>query len=73
MQHKRAKFQNKIKSSTVVQLGQHYYGENKNWTQDHPIECSAEQLQLLVIQWLAFLKCIKEINRVEQIFYYWLE
>ena len=50
MQHKRAKFQNKIKSSTVVQLGQHYYGENKNWTQDHPIECSAEQLQLLVIQ-----------------------
>ena len=46
MQHKRAKFQNKIKSSTVVQLGQHYYGENKNWTPDHPIECSAEQLQL---------------------------
>ena len=30
MQNKRAKFQNKIKSSTVVQLGQHYYGENKN-------------------------------------------
>ena len=29
MQHKRAKFQNKIKSSTVVQLGQNYYGENK--------------------------------------------
>ena len=30
MQHQRTKFQNKIKSSTVVQLGQHYYGENKN-------------------------------------------
>ena len=29
MQHKRAKFQNKIKSSTVVHLGQNYYGENK--------------------------------------------
>ena len=29
MQHKRAKFQNKIKSSTVVQLGQNYYGANK--------------------------------------------
>ena len=29
MQNKRTKFQNKIKSSTVVQLGQHYYGENK--------------------------------------------
>ena len=24
MQHKRAKFQNKLNSSTVVQLGQHY-------------------------------------------------
>ena len=46
MQNKRAKFQNKIKSSTVVQLGQHYYGENKNLTQDHSIECSSEQLQL---------------------------
>ena len=52
MQHKRAKFQNKIKSSTVVQLGEHclYYGENKNLTQDHSIECSSEQLQLLGIQ-----------------------
>ena len=64
MQNKRAKFQNKIKSSTVVQLGQHYYGENKNLTQDHhillftekiaeydhPIECSSEQLQLLGIR-----------------------
>ena len=29
MQHKRAKFQNKIKSSTVVRLGQNFYGENK--------------------------------------------
>ena len=29
MQHKRAKFQDKIKSSAVVQLGQNYYGENK--------------------------------------------
>ena len=28
MQHKRAKFQNKIKSSIVVQLGQHYCDEN---------------------------------------------
>ena len=28
MQHKRAKFQNKIKSSTVVQLGQNYCDEN---------------------------------------------
>ena len=28
MQHKRAKFQNKIKSSTVVQLGQHSCDEN---------------------------------------------
>ena len=50
MQNNRAKFQNKIKSSTVVQLGQHYYGENRKLTQDHPIECSSEQLQLLVIQ-----------------------
>ena len=31
MQHERAKFQNKLSqlSSTVVQLGQHYYGEKK--------------------------------------------
>ena len=51
MQNKRRKFQNKIKSSTVVQLGEHYLcGENKNVTQDHSIECSSEQLQLLVIQ-----------------------
>ena len=51
MQNKRRKFQNKIKSSTVVQLGEHYsYGENKIVTQDHSIECSSEQLQLLVIQ-----------------------
>ena len=72
MQSKRAKFQIKIKSSTVVQLCRHYCGENKNLTQDHLIECSSEQLQLLVIQWLARQKCMKEINRVKQIFYYWL-
>ena len=29
MQYKRAKFQNKLNRTTVVQLGQHYYGENK--------------------------------------------
>ena len=28
MQHKRAKFQNKIKSIMVVQFGQHYCDEN---------------------------------------------
>ena len=50
MQSKRAKFQIKIKSSTVVQLCQHYCRENKNLTQDHLIECSSKQLQLLVIQ-----------------------
>ena len=49
MQNKSAKFQNKIKS-TVEQLGQCYYGENKRLTQDHPIEFSSEQLQLLVTQ-----------------------
>ena len=73
MQSKAAKFQIKIKTSTVVvQLCRHYFGENNNLTQDHLIECSSEQLQLLVIQWLARQKCIKEINRVKQIFYYWL-
>jgi len=50
MQSKRAKFQIKIKSSTVEQLCQHCCGENKNLTHDHLIECSSEQLQLLVIQ-----------------------
>ena len=50
MQITRAKFQNKITSSTVVQLGQHYYGENKHLTQDHPTEYCSEQLQLLMIQ-----------------------
>ena len=69
MQNKRAKFQNKIKWSTVAQLGEYYYGENKNLTQDYVIECSSEQVQLLVIQWLTRKKCIKEIKRVEQIFY----
>ena len=59
MQSKRAKLQIKIKPSTVVQLCQHYCGENRNLTQDHLIECSSEQLQLLVIQWLARQKCIK--------------
>ena len=29
MQYKRAKFQNKLNQTTVVPLGQHYYGENK--------------------------------------------
>ena len=71
MQSKRAKFQITIKSSTVVQLCQHYCGENKNLTQDHLIECNSEQLQLLVIQWLARQKCIREISRIKQIFYYW--
>ena len=52
MKNKRTKLQNKIKSSSVVQLDENclYYGENKNLTQDHSIECSSEQLQLLVIQ-----------------------
>ena len=60
MQNKRAKFQNKIKSSTVAQLGQHYYGENKNLTQYYLIECSSEQLQLLVIQRLTRKECIQK-------------
>ena len=58
--------QNKIKSSTVVQYIVLF--SEKFAEYDHPIECSSEQLQLLGIQWLAHQKCIKEINRAEQIF-----
>ena len=57
MQNKRAKFQNKIKSSTVVQLGQNLTQDHhillfteKVAEYDHPIECSSEQLQLLGIR-----------------------
>ena len=75
MQHRRAKFQNKLNQVQLYSLiniielslgSSDIIISEKVAEYDHPIECCPKQLQLLVIQWLASQKCIKGINRVEQ-------
>ena len=82
MQHRRAKFQNKLNQVplyiliNIIELSpgsSDIIISEKVAEYDHPIECCPKQLQLLVIQWLAHQKCIKGINRVEQMFYDWLQ
>ena len=64
MQHKRAKFQNTIKSSTVVQLGQNYCDENiMIWPR-------IIQMSVVLNSYSCWGFC--NINRMEQIFYNWL-
>ena len=81
MQHRQAKFQNKLNQVQLYSLiniielspgSSDIIISEKVAEYDHPIECCPKQLQLLVIQWLARQKCIKGINRVKQMFYDWL-
>ena len=78
MQHERAKFQNKLNQVQLYSLvniimvkikiepGIRYFNLLISEKLNMMIQWSA-----VGTQWLAFQKCIKEINRFEQIFCYW--
>ena len=80
MQHRRAKFQNKLNQVqlySLINIIELSPGSSdiiiceKVAECDHPIECCPKQLQLLVIQWLARQKVYKR-NQQGQTNVLWL-
>ena len=63
MQHMKEPNSKINESSTVVQLGQYYYGENKNWTQDQILINKWNKL-IMTIQWSDVRDSVTCISKV---------